>query len=135
MTELIKMVQYSYEAAALDGNEWDGHSSMVIQAVRKISSHLCDLKDAIIAFVQGAWKTFVKQFSKEFRDGGDIDKLTQEEQDSLFFSSTNDANKGGDSWDMVWRHKETASTDITQVQCILYIIQKQNRGLHIRKTY
>jgi hypothetical protein len=32
-------------------------------------------------------------------DGGDIDKLTQEERDSLFFSSTNDANEGAfGSW-------------------------------------
>jgi hypothetical protein len=91
--------EYSHEAAALDGNEWDEHSSTVIQAVREMSSHLCDLKDAIIAFVQGARKTFVERFSEEFKDGGDIDKLTQEERDSLFFSSTNDANEGAlGSW-------------------------------------
>ncbi|KAF8229752.1 hypothetical protein L208DRAFT_1424012 [Tricholoma matsutake] len=73
--------QIWYQTGSLDGQEWD-----------EWSLRLPDLDNAVTAFMQGAQETF-------FKEGGGIDKLTERELTTLYFSSTNDANKGGlGSW-------------------------------------
>ena len=53
----------------------------------------------IVFFVHGAQETFIERFSNEFKAEGDINGLSEEELDQLYFSSTNDENKGGlGSW-------------------------------------
>jgi hypothetical protein len=66
----------------------------VITAIKMLKGQLTDLDDVVTAFVQGARDTFVERFSDEFKDGSGIDKLTERELETLYFSSTNDANEG-----------------------------------------
>ncbi|KDR81599.1 hypothetical protein GALMADRAFT_221466 [Galerina marginata CBS 339.88] len=88
-----------HETGCLDGREWDEWSLKVLDAIKALKQQLPDLDQAVIAFVQGARETFVERFSEEFKNGGDIDKMTESELDTLYFSSTNDANEGGlGSW-------------------------------------
>lgn len=84
-----------HETACLDGKEWDDWSQKVLQAVNLLKTDLPDLKEAVVAFVRGARETFVERFSDEFKPGGDIDQLTEEELRTLYFASTNDVNEGG----------------------------------------
>jgi len=89
----------TYQTASLDGREWEEWEKKVLLAVKTLIPKLPDLHDAISAFIQGAYKTFVKRFSDEFKAGSGIDSLTNAERDKIFFSSTNDANEGGlGSW-------------------------------------
>ena len=60
----------AYKTASLDGKEWDGWTLDVLGAVKKLSSTLPDLNDAIVAFLEGARETFVDRFSDEFKKGG-----------------------------------------------------------------
>ena len=88
-----------HETGCLNGREWDEWSVRVLDAIKDLKQQLPDLNHAIVAFVQGARETFVERFSDEFKDGSDIDKMTESELDTLYFSSTNDANEGGlGSW-------------------------------------
>ncbi|KDR65765.1 hypothetical protein GALMADRAFT_81499 [Galerina marginata CBS 339.88] len=96
----------SYETSSLDGRKRDDWCTKVMTAIWEIAPELPNLKKAIIAFVKGARETFVGRFSEEFKDGGDIDKLTQAERDTLFFSSTNDINEGNlGSWRLGQRRR------------------------------
>jgi len=56
---------------------------------------LTNLDFAIAKFAHGAKIAFCKHFSDEFRKGGKVDSLTDEEWQKLFFLSTNDQNEGG----------------------------------------
>ena len=91
-TEIWTSREFSHEAGSLDGDEWDEWCAKVMNAVRELSPELPDLKFAILAFISGARDTFVERFSDEFKAGGDIDKLTEAERRTLFFSPTNDGN-------------------------------------------
>lgn len=86
--------EFSHEAGSLDGDEWDEWCVKVMDAVRRVSPELPDLNLAIHAFISGARDTFIERFSDEFKEGGDIDKLTEAERKTLFFSPTNDGNEG-----------------------------------------
>ncbi|KDR76527.1 hypothetical protein GALMADRAFT_67262 [Galerina marginata CBS 339.88] len=89
----------SHETGHLDGAEWDEWSLTVLAAIKGLKAQLPDLDEAVIAFVTGARETFVERFSDEFKEGGDIDKMTETELNTLYFSSTNDLNEGGlGSW-------------------------------------
>jgi len=91
--------QISHQTGSLDGREWDEWSLRVLAAIKALKGQLPDLDNAVTAFVQGARETFVERFSDEFKEGGGIDKLTERELTTLYFSSTNDANEGGlGSW-------------------------------------
>jgi hypothetical protein len=88
-----------HEKGCLNGQEWNQWSLQVYDAIKVLKPQLPDLDHAVIAFLQGARKTFVERFSDEFKDGGDIDKMTKSDLKTLYFSSTNDANEGGlGSW-------------------------------------
>ena len=91
--------QISHETGCLDGWEWEEWSLTVINAIKTLKGQLTDFDNAVMAFVQGARETFVERFSDEFKVGSGIDKLTERELATLYFSSTNDANEGGlGSW-------------------------------------
>ena len=85
---------FSYQVSSLNGQEWDKYCTKVMESARKLAPQLQDLENAISAFVKGARDTFVDKFSDEFKEGGDIDKMTPEERQTLFFSSNNDINEG-----------------------------------------
>lgn len=93
-TEIWTSHEFTHEAGSLDGDEWDEWGTKVVNAVKELAPSLPDLKSAILAFVSGARDTFVERFSDEFKEGGDIDKLTEAERQTLFFSPTNDGNEG-----------------------------------------
>jgi hypothetical protein len=78
----------------LGGNEWDDFSASVVAAVRDLAPQLPDLDRCVVAFLEGAHATFTERFSKEFKEGGDIDKMTVAERETWYFSSTNDGNEG-----------------------------------------
>lgn len=89
----------SYEKGSLDGKEWDKWGLQVLAAIRTLAPQLPDLDKAVIAFARCARETFVNRFSDEFKEGGGIDQLTENERDELYFSSTNDLDEGGlGSW-------------------------------------
>ena len=89
----------SHEKGSLDGKEWDKWALQVLAAVHALAPQLPDLDSAVTAFARGARETFVNRFSDEFKEGGGIDQLTEDERDELYFSSTNDSNEGGlGSW-------------------------------------
>jgi hypothetical protein len=91
--------EFSYETCSLRGSEVDEWAKKVVNTVHGLASDLPDLEDAVAAFVTGAMNTFTERFNDEFRDGGDIDKLTDFERDLLYFPSCNDINEGGlGSW-------------------------------------
>ncbi|KAF8059912.1 hypothetical protein FPV67DRAFT_1708673 [Lyophyllum atratum] len=71
--------ELSHKTGCLDGQEWDEWSLKVIDVITDLKGQLPDLDDSVVAFVQGARETFVERFSDEFKDGGDIDKLTDSE--------------------------------------------------------
>ncbi|EDR08997.1 uncharacterized protein LACBIDRAFT_296659 [Laccaria bicolor S238N-H82] len=93
-TEIWTSQEFTHEAGTLDGDEWDEWGMKVMNAVKELAPSLPDLKSAILAFVSGARDTFVERFSDEFKEAGDIDKLTEAERQTLFFSPTNDGNEG-----------------------------------------
>ncbi|CAA7269207.1 unnamed protein product [Cyclocybe aegerita] len=88
-----------HATGSLSGGEWTEWDMEVLKAVKKHSSMLSDLDDAIVAFVDGAHKAFVECFSNEFKIGSGINTLTENKCEKLYFLSTNDANEGGlGSW-------------------------------------
>ncbi len=96
----------SHETACLGGTEWDAWSAGIITAVRNLTPDLPDSDGCVVAFVEGARETFTQRFSDEFKEGGDIDKLSQAERETLFFSATNDINEGGlGSWQLGQRKR------------------------------
>ncbi|TFK58365.1 hypothetical protein BDN72DRAFT_782188 [Pluteus cervinus] len=80
--------------AFLDGRGQDKWSLKIWDAVKGLAPLLPDLDVAITWFVDGAREAFVERFSDEFKEGGDIDRLTATERKALYFSSTNDMNEG-----------------------------------------
>jgi hypothetical protein len=91
--------EFFYETCSLRGSEVDEWAIKLVNTVHGLASDLPDLEDAVVAFVAGAMNTFMEQFNDEFKDGGNIDKLTDLEHDLLYFPSCNDINEGGlGSW-------------------------------------
>ena len=109
-----------------------------MDSARDLAPQLQDLENAIFAFVKGAQNTFVDKFSDEFKKGGDIDKMTPEEQHALFFSSTNDINDGLlGRWRLGQRrrpaetlHKFNATFTSTQNGTEAFIVQKLTEENH-----
>jgi hypothetical protein len=66
-----------------------------MKKIWQYAPQLTDLDFAIAKFAHGAKVAFCERFSDEFRKGGEVDSLTDEERQKLFFSSTNDRNEGG----------------------------------------
>ncbi|KAF9552336.1 hypothetical protein CPC08DRAFT_698685 [Agrocybe pediades] len=131
--------------ATLNRTEWDEWSMQAVRSIQKLAPDLPLLKKAIVAFVDGAQRTFVERFSEEFKPGGDIDKLTDSERAELFFSSTNDANEGGlGSWRLAQRlrpaetlHKFNASFISSKNDTegfIKAVLTEPADMLHLRRT-
>jgi hypothetical protein len=96
----------SHNLGTLDGRERDEWAGLVMKTVHLQSSNLPHLEKAISAFARGALETFSKRFSDEFLEGGDIDKLSTEQKEELFFPSTNDVNEGAlGSWRLGQRRR------------------------------
>ena len=85
----------SHKTATLGGEEWTDWELSVMKKVWQYVPKLTDLDFAIAKFAHGAKIAFCERFSDEFRKGGEVDSLTDEERQKLFFSSTNDQNEGG----------------------------------------
>jgi len=108
---------YLEKDLTLNGQELDAWGSKVFNSMQGFATQLPNLENTIVAFVQGARDTFVNGFLMNSKGGGDIYKMTQAEQDTLFFASTNDINEGalGSWWLGQWRrpaetlHKFNAS--------------------------
>lgn len=96
----------SHSFGTLDGCERDEWATLVMKMIHSQLHIIPHLETAIKAFMRGAWKTFAERFSDEFLEGGDIDKLSLEERERLFFPSTNDVNEGAlGSWRLGQRRR------------------------------
>lgn len=72
-------------------DQWKRPEAM--STVRSRASEFPFLREALVAFLEGAKKTW-KRFSAEFAEGGTISTLTDEEKRVRWIPTTNDANEG-----------------------------------------
>jgi hypothetical protein len=119
----------------LDGREHDEWGALVMKTVRSHLHQLPHLHRAVSAFLDGSHYTFSERFSDEFIEGGDIDRLSEEDRSKLFFASTNDINEGAlGSWRLGQRqrpsetiHKFNASFTTRQNDTESFHQEKLNR--------
>src|SRR5436190_62596 len=81
----------SYETGAMDGQLWE--SPGAVAAINKLAPQLPHLLPVLVAFFEGAAKTW-KRFTSEFAPGGLIDEATTEEKELAWMPPTNDVNEG-----------------------------------------
>jgi len=84
----------SHTLGTLDGCEQDSWGALIMKFIHLLLPSLPDLEGTMVMFLQGAEKTFSKRFSDKFVKGGNIDRLAAEDQEELYFASTNDRNEG-----------------------------------------
>lgn len=78
--------------ATLDGRDkW--HRPLAISAIHRLASELPYLREILVAFFEGAKETW-DRFLYEFREDGEIQKLSEEEKKKYWMPTTNDANEG-----------------------------------------
>ena len=96
----------SHETGALYGTRWDQD---IINHVHSIRDQLPHLRQALVAFLQGAQAKWVG-FTKEFGPGSEISDTTAEERRLSFRSPTNDHSEGAGAMWKQWSRRAPSMT-------------------------
>jgi hypothetical protein len=96
----------SHETGALYRTHWD---QTIINHIHSIRNQLPHLRQALIAFLQGARAKWV-DFTKEFMPGSDISDSTAEELLLSFRSPTNDHSEGAGAMWKMWSRRAPSMT-------------------------
>uniref|UniRef100_A0A0W0G950 Uncharacterized protein n=1 Tax=Moniliophthora roreri TaxID=221103 RepID=A0A0W0G950_MONRR len=91
INKFVPLSNTTHETGSLDGREWEYSDAM--RVVAELSPQLPHLKEALVAFFEGAAVGWEK-FSAEYDEGGDIDKATDEQHTISWMPATNDCNEG-----------------------------------------
>ncbi|KZT19146.1 hypothetical protein NEOLEDRAFT_1078475, partial [Neolentinus lepideus HHB14362 ss-1] len=89
--DLVLSPHATYETACLYGEDWE--TPAVIVRVQEMAPCLPHLRPILVAFCEGALKTW-HCFSAEFVEGGAIYSATSEERQRAYAPATNDACEG-----------------------------------------
>jgi hypothetical protein len=96
----------SHETGALYRTHWD---QAIINYMHSIRNQLPHLRQALIAFLQGAQAKWV-DFTKEFTQGSDISDSTAQERLLSFRSPTNDHSEGAGAMWKMWSRRAPSMT-------------------------
>ncbi|KAH6912232.1 hypothetical protein BKA70DRAFT_1535548 [Coprinopsis sp. MPI-PUGE-AT-0042] len=88
---LLLFCEDDFKEGTLDGSPWERPD--VVYAVAQMAPTLPYLRGCIQAFFTGALEVWVR-LTQEFAPGNAIEKLTNDERQSIFINSTNDHNEG-----------------------------------------
>lgn len=90
-----------------------------IRAVHDMAPTLPSLREAFVAFLEGAKKTWIR-FSAEFAEGGRISTLTEEQKKQRWMPTTNDANEGALGQARVFKNRNPTAGDSLLNSIMLY---------------
>ncbi|KAJ1300458.1 hypothetical protein OPQ81_005273 [Rhizoctonia solani] len=89
--DLLLAPEAALTNATLDGQIWD--QPKVIYAVLYRIPHLPNIRPILVAFFEGALKTW-ERFTSEFNSDGIIAQATPEQRESAWIAPTNDTSEG-----------------------------------------
>ncbi|EPQ56563.1 hypothetical protein GLOTRDRAFT_40296 [Gloeophyllum trabeum ATCC 11539] len=124
--DLLLSPSTTHQAACLHGEEWE--SPAVIARIHEMAPELPHLRAVLIAFCEGAQKTW-ERFSSEFIEGGSIHQATAEERERVHAPATNDACEGAlGSARLMMRDKPNLSE---RKRNAIYMHQRNNTGAYM----